>query len=83
VLACAYGRPDNRVSFDLTGSGLAWSHTVVAANCDGNNHIEIAVTGPDTLFCVYADDEFDAQVSRMPPKTRQMYGRHIRAERLS
>jgi len=83
VLACCYGRPGNRVSFDLTGSGLAWSHTVVAANCYGNSHIEMVCTGPDTLFCAYADDEFDAQGNRMPPKTRQMYGRHIRVERLA
>ena len=82
VLACSYGRPGNRVSFDLTGSGLAWSHTVVASNCYGNAHIEIVVTGPDTLFCVYADGEFDAQGNRMAPKARQIYGRHIRAERL-
>jgi len=82
VLACAYGRPDNRISFDLTGSGLAWSHTVVAANCYGNDHIEIAITGPDMLYCVYADDERDAQGNRMPRKMRQMYGRHIKVERL-
>ena len=82
VLACVYGRPDNRISFDLTGSGLAWSHTVVVSNCYGNAHIEMAVTGPDTLFCAYADDEYDAQGNRMPRKQRQKYGRHIRAERL-
>ena len=82
VLACAYGRPNNRISFDLTGSGLAWSHTVVAANCYGNAHIEFAVTGSDTLYCAYADDEFDAQGNRMPRKVRQKYGRHIKAERL-
>ncbi|MAE66129.1 MAG: hypothetical protein CMJ18_17805 [Phycisphaeraceae bacterium] len=83
VLACSYGRPDNRVSFDLTGSGLGWSHTVVVANCYGNDHVEIAVTGPDTLYCVYADDEFDIEGNRMPSKLRQMYGRHIRVERLA
>ena len=83
VLACSYGRPDNRVSFDVTGSGLAWSHTVVVANCYGNDHVEIAVTGPDTLYCVYADDEFDVHGRRMPSKLRQMYGRHIRVERLA
>ena len=83
ALACAYGRPDSRVSFDLTGSGLAWSHTVVASTCTGNRHVEIAVTGPDTLYCVYADDEFDVHGDRMPSKMRQMYGRRVRAERLS
>jgi hypothetical protein len=82
VLACSYGRPGNRVSFDITGSGLAWSHTVEAATCCGNRHIEIAVTGDDTLFCVYADDECDVEGNKMPPKMRQMYGRHIRAERI-
>jgi hypothetical protein len=82
VLACAYGRPGNRVSFDLTGSGLAWSHTVVAANCYGNDHIEIAVTGPDSLFCVYGDDECDVNGNPLPNKMRQKYGRHIKVERL-
>ena len=82
VLACSYGRPGSRVSFDLTGTGLAWSHTVVAANCCSNNHIEIAVTGQDTLFCVYADDEVDVNGNRMPSKMRQKYGRHIKVERL-
>ncbi|MAE66130.1 MAG: hypothetical protein CMJ18_17810 [Phycisphaeraceae bacterium] len=82
VLACAFGRPDSRVSFDHTGSGLAWSHTVVASTCWGNRHVEIAVTGPDTLYCVYADDECDVQGNRMPSKVRQMYGRRIRVERL-
>ncbi len=82
VLACAYGRPNRHVSFDLTGSGLAWSHTVVAGNCYGNAHTEIAVTGQDTLYCVYADDEYDIQGNRMPSKMRQMYGRHIKVERL-
>ena len=82
VLACSYGRPGNRVSFDLSGSGLAWSHTLVAANCFGNNHIEIAVTGHDSLYCVYADDEFDVHGNRIPSKMRQMYGRHIKVERL-
>lgn len=56
---------------------------MVAANCRGNEHIEIAVTGPDTLYCVYADDESDVQGNRMPSKTRQMYGRHVKVERLS
>ena len=82
VLACSYGRPGNRVSFDITGSGLAWTHTVVASGCYGNDHIEVVVTGPDTVYCVYADDEFDANGNRMPSKMRQMYGRHIRVERL-
>jgi hypothetical protein len=82
VLACAYGRPGNRVSFDLTGSGLAWSHTVLVSNCYGNDHIEIAVTGQDSLFCAYADDEVDAQGNKMPGKIRQKYGRHIKVERL-
>ena len=82
VLACSYGRPGNRVSFDLTGSGLAWSHTAQVSNCYGNSHIEIAVTGPDSLFCAYADDEFDAEGNRMPSKIRQKYGRHIKVERL-
>ena len=82
VLACAYGRPGDRVSFDLTGSGLAWSHTVQASNCYGNNHVEIAVTGPDSLFCVYADDEYDVDGNPMPSKMRQKYGRHIKVERL-
>ena len=82
VLACAYGRPDNRVSFDLTGSGLAWSHTVVASTCWGNRHVEFVVTDPDTLYCAYADDEFDVRGNRMPSKVRQMYGRRIRVERL-
>ena len=82
VLACAYGRPNRHVSFDLTGSGLAWSHTVVVGNCYGNAHTEIAVTGHDTLYCVYVDDEYDIQGNRMPSKMRQMYGRHIRAERI-
>ena len=82
VLVCVYGRPNNRIGFDLTGTGLAWSHTVVAANCLGNDHIEIAVTGHDTLYCAYADDEFDVRGNRMPRKVRQKYGRHIRAERL-
>lgn len=82
VLACAYGRPGNRVSFDLTASGLAWSHTVQVSNCYGNDHIEIAVTGPDSLFCAYADDEFDIAGNPMPSKMRQKYGRHIKVERL-
>ena len=82
VLACAYGRPGNRVSFDHTGSGLAWSHTVVASTCFGNRHVEFVMTGRDTLYCVYADDEFDVQGNRMPSKVRQMYGRRIRVERL-
>ena len=82
MLACAYGRPGNRVSFDLTGSGLAWSHTVQASNRYGNNHIEIAVTGPDSLFCAYSDDECDVDGNPLPTKMRQKYGRHIKVERL-
>jgi hypothetical protein len=55
---------------------------VQASNCYGNAHTEIAVTGQDTLYCAYADDEYDIQGNRMPSKMRQMYGRHIRVERL-
>jgi len=82
VLVCAYGRPNNRISFDLTGSGLAWSHTVIVANCQSLNHIEMAIMGPDELYCVYEDREHDSEGQQLARGMRQFYGRRIKAERL-
>ena len=82
VLACVYGRPNNRVSFDLTGSGLAWSHTVVLANCRGNDHVEAAEIAPGELLCVYEDDEKDRDGWPMATGQRQWYGVRIRTEKL-
>ena len=66
----------------LTGSGLAWSHTVMVANCRSLNHIEMAVMGPDELYCVYEDNEHDAEGRRLERGMPQLYGRRIKAERL-
>ena len=82
VLACLYGRPHNRVSFDLTGTGLAWSHDVVLFNGRGNDHVEGAEVAPGELFCAYEDDEFDCQGQRLPGGQRQWYGVRVSTERL-
>ena len=82
VLTCAYGRPGDRVSFDLTGSGLAWSHTVILANCRGNDHVEAAEIDPGELLCVYEDDEKDRDGWPMATGQRQWYGVRIRTEKL-
>ena len=74
VLACLYGRPNNRVSFDRTGSGLAWSHTVVLFNGRGNDHVEGAELSPGQLFCVYEDNEFDPDGHPLANGLRQWYG---------
>jgi hypothetical protein len=81
VLACLYGRPNNRVSFDVTSTGLAWSHTVVLFNGRGNDHVEGAEIAPGELFCVYEDDEFDCHGQPLVGD-RQWYGVRVSTERL-
>ena len=82
VLACLYGRPNNRVSFDLTGTGLGWSHNVVLFNGRGNDHVEGAEIAPGELFCVYEDDEFDCHGQRLTGGQRQWYGVRVSTKRL-
>ena len=83
VLACTYGRPNKRVSFDLTGTGLAWSHTVVLSNCRGNDHVEACETAPGELFCVWEGDEYDGDGRRLGPHAGlQYYGARVRTQRL-
>ena len=82
VLACLYGRPDSRVSFDLTGSGLAWSHNVVLFNGHSNDHVEGAEISSGELYCVYGDDQFDWQGERLSGGQVQWYGVRVKTERL-
>ena len=82
VLACLYGRPNNRVSFDLTGTGLAWSHTLVVANCRGNDHVEACEIAPGELLCVYEDNERNAAGVMLAGGMRQWYSLRVHTERL-
>lgn len=84
VLACMYGRPYNNVSFDITGTGLSWSHNVVVYTGRGNDHIEAVETEPNRLFCVYEDDEFGHNDNRFATGSgkRQLYGVHVKVQKL-
>ncbi len=82
ILACVYGRPNNRVSFDLTGTGLGWSHTVVLFNGRSNDHVEAAEIAPGELFCVFEDNEYDASGQRLPNGMRQWYGVRVKTQQL-
>ncbi|MFA5864710.1 MAG: hypothetical protein WC975_08475, partial [Phycisphaerae bacterium] len=83
VLACIFGRPDNRVGFDLTQTGLAWSHSIVLYNGPGNEHVEGTEIAPGELYCVYEDNEYDCSGNRLTNGTRQWYGVRVKAEKLT
>ena len=82
ILACMYGRPNNRVAFDLTGTGHAWTHEVVLFNGKSNDHVEAAKINPGELYCVYEDEEYDSVGNVLPTGKRQLYGVKVKTRRL-